>query len=369
MSIEQRTFVDLESVGSNNWFNQLGKEIPGFEQLCEILGERFVAFAFISGIRVSAISYDRENPDGSLVDYYDEDGKHFEQVRLSAFRERLTNALLADTQQPINLPEKPTVSDIRLFIGHKYLLLAPIFGITVLGFYFGGAKSPSVFLEIGDSEEELTINGFRDVLEESVRSELSRSRSDSAFSIDFKNIPEAEAANAVGDYEHTIELLGTWPGPLSMFLRTQEGQMLGELEKATLADALGILGKAYLETRQMEWAEDVLRLGVQWGQDSDRLGDLYLLLAEARLSDERYGEAIGLLRRALVVGASKLVVLPQLARCYAKRKRYVAAAICIDEAISNDVDPESIKEIRDEVHQVLGEAYKNFRKKVPLEEP
>ena len=368
MSIQQRTFIDLASVASNKWFEQLGKEIPGFEQLCEIIGERFVAFAFISGIRISAISYDRESPEGSLVDYYNEDGKHVQQIRLSAFRERLTNALLADTQQATDLPEKPTVSDIRIFIGQKYLLLAPIFGIGVIGFYYGGAKPPSVFLEIADSEEELSVNAFRDVLEESVRAELSRSRSDSAFSIDFKNIPEAEAANAIGDYEHTIELLGTWPGPLSMFLRTQEGQMLGELEKATLAHALGILGKAYLETRQIDWAEDVLRLGVQWGQDSEKLGDLFLLLAQARLSDERYGEAIGLLRRAMVVGASKLVILPQLALCYAKRKRYVAAALCLDEAISYDIDPESLKEIKDEVHQVLGEAYKKFRKIVPFQE-
>lgn len=368
MNTLQRTFIDLESVRSNKWFDQLGKEIPGFEQLCEIIGERFVAFAFIAGIRVSAISYDRTNRDESLVDYYDEDGAHIQQVQLSAFREILAEALLADTQRPIDLPEKPTVSDVRLFIGHKYLLLAPVFGISVLGLNYGGGKPPSISLEIGGGDEELTINGFRDVLEESVRSELSRSHSDGAFSIDFKNIPEAEAANVAGDYERTIELLGSWPGPLSMFLRTQEGQMLGELEKATLAHALGILGKAYLETQQIEWAEDVLRLGVQWGQDSDRLGNLFLLLAEARLSDGRYGEAIGLLRRALVVGASKSVVLPQLARCYAKRKRYVAAAVCIDEAISNNVDPELLEETRGEVNQVLGEAYKRFREKVPLRE-
>jgi hypothetical protein len=366
MSIPQRNFIELESISSNNWFEKLGREIPGFEQLCNIVGERFVAFAFIAGIRISAITYDKAQPDASLIDFYDGTGTEIQQLRLAGFREKLTNTLLSDTRQISTLPDNPSPIDIRQLIGQKFLLLAPIFGITLLGLWHGGEKPPSLLLAIGDSQEELTIKGFREVLDESVRSELSRTRSDGAFSIDFKNIPEAEAANRVGDYKHTIELLGSWPGPLSMFLRTQEGQMLGNMEKSTLARALGVLGEAYLKTRQMEWAEDVLRLGVQWGQDSGDLGSLFLLLAEARLLNDRCGEAIGLLRRALSFGESKAAIFPELARCYAKRKRYVAAAVCIDEAVSNRVDPDSIKDVVEEVNAALGDAYKRFRDIVPI---
>lgn len=367
MSARKRNFVELESISANNWFEHLRDEIPGFEKLCEIVGERFVAFAFIAGVRISAISYDKERPEASLIDFYDEGGKNVQQLQLAVFREKLTSTLLADdASQPQHLPEQPSVSDISLFIGYKLLLLAPIFGVSIIGLWYGGGKAPSLLISIGNSQEELTIKGFREVLEESVRSELARTKSEGAFSIDFKNIPEAEAANAQGDYERTIELLGAWPGPLSMFLRTQEGQMLGELEKSTLARALGVLGKAYLETGQLEWADDVLRLGVQWGQDSEGLGDLFLLLAEARLINERYGEAIGLLRRAMVVGASKSIVLPQLARCYAKRKRYVAAALCLEEAMLHHVDPKTTEDVQAEVNEALGAAYRKFREKVPL---
>ena len=74
-------------------------------------------------------------------------------------------------------------------------------------------------------------------------------------------------ANAEGDWEKTVELLGPWPSPLSLLLRTAEGQSLAPEVRATLARSLALLGTAYAETNRHDWAEDVMRLGIQWGGD------------------------------------------------------------------------------------------------------
>jgi tetratricopeptide (TPR) repeat protein len=202
------------------------------------------------------------------------------------------------------------------------------------------------------------------VLRDRVREEVEKVRSTAPFSIDLRHVSMAEAANLKADYDRTIALLGAWPGPLSLFLRTPQGQALGPKEKAALSRALGILGTAYIEKEQIEWAEEVLRLGVQWGQDTPETGNLYVLLAKARLKSERWGESIGLLRRALLVGAKPANVLPLLARCYAKRKRYVAAAVCLDKAVAAGADAQSQAETRAEVEREIGEAYRRFRELV-----
>src|SRR5262249_44224722 len=152
------------------------------------------------------------------------------------------------------------------------------------------------------------------------------------FSIDFKRIPLAEQANRRGDYDETVSLLGAWPGPLSMFLRTPPGQALGRSERRRLGKALGLLGPADLQKQQSEGGEGALRLGIQVGQELDAAGPLFGWLGKARVDTGRYGEAIGLLRRALALGGDKADLYFDLARCFCERKRYVAALGCLDAA-------------------------------------
>jgi tetratricopeptide (TPR) repeat protein len=199
-----------------------------------------------------------------------------------------------------------------------------------------------------------------------VREEVERSRAAAPFAIDLRYVPLAEDANLHADYDKTIALLGAWPGPLSLFLRTPQGQALGSGEKAALSRALGVLGTAYLKKQQVEWADEVLRLGVQWGQDTAATGELFVLLAQTRVKNEGYGEAIGLLQRALEVGASQATVMPLLARCFAKRRRYVAAAVCLERALSAGVEAEALAETQAEVDRAIGDAYRRFREQIPL---
>ena len=323
-----RNIIDLADIRADGWFEQLASEIPEFEQLCQVLGARFVAFSFIAGVRITSISYDPHAPDSSLVDFALGESEHVERMSLGDFRERLGHALVEGDVEPPSLPDSPTDDDVRSCIGRRYILLAPIFGIRLASLRAGDG-SPMVEVDLGHVREELAVEGLRDILDNAVRSEVSRARPAAPFSIDFKKIPLAEEANQRGDFNETIALLGAWPGPLSMFLRTPQGQALGRSERSKLVKALGLLGHAYLYKEQSDWAEDVLRLGIQFGQELEAAGPLYGLLGRARVVTYRPGEAIGLLRRALSLGAERAPLLADLARCFAARERYVAALACV----------------------------------------
>lgn len=359
LGTETQNPIDLSEIRADGWFEQLAEEIPEFEQLCQVLGTRFVAFSFIAGVRITAISYDPHSPDTSLVDFALGDSEDVERLSLSDFRERLGAALLDTETEPVALSEAPTPEEIRSCIGRRYLLLAPVFGIRIASLR-PGKPSPMVEVDLGHVREEIAVQGLRDILDNAVRSEIARARPSAPFSIDFKKIPQAEEANRRGEYNETIALLGAWPGPLSMFLRTPQGQALGRSERSKLVKALGLLGYAYLKKQQIDWAEDVLRLGIQFGQELDASGPLFGMLGQVRVESERYGEAIGLLRRALALQKDR-ALLVDLARSFAARDRNVAALACLDDALAAGTDPESIETLREQVEAALGPAYASYR--------
>jgi hypothetical protein len=356
-----RTLIDLEEIRADGWFEQLGEESPDFDDLCQVLGSRFVAFAFIAGVRVTAITYDSQNPHASIVEFTVGEGEPAQRMTVSELRERLGAALLSSDEPDSELPAEPDSEDVRRFIGRRYLLLAPLFGFELQLLEIGGGSEPLVRMRLGNSTEALTVDALREVVHNAIRSEVARSRPTQAFSIDFKKLPLAEAANDRGDYDETINLLGAWPGPLSMFLRTPQGQALGAGERGKLVRALCALGEAYLRKRQTEWSEDVLRLGIQFGQDLTAAAPLFGLLGSVRAETGRFGEAIGLLRRALALGADPSEMLPVLARCFAERGRNVAALACLDEALESGTDPESIAKLRARVVDALGPAYERYQ--------
>jgi tetratricopeptide (TPR) repeat protein len=355
--------IDLAEVRTDGWFEQLSGEIPEFEQLCELLGSRFVAFSFIAGVRITAVAYDPQHPDSSQVDFEFGDGAQTERLPLGDFRERLGAALATPDEDQITLPDDPTVDDVRACIGRRYLLLAPVFGIRVSALHCHEGV-PMVEVDLGHAREEIPVQGLREILDGAVRAEVARARPAAPFSIDFKRIPLAEQANKRGEFDETVSLLGAWPGPLSMFLRTPQGQALGRGERSRLVKALGILGQAYLYKQQIDWAEDVLRLGIQFGQELEAAGPLFGWLGRVRVESGRYGEAIGLLRRALSLGGDQGALYLDLARCFAERRRYVAALACLDSAAAAGEPSdqlESAMTLRENVESALGESYLRYR--------
>ena len=355
----------LDDVRADGWFERLGEGSPTFGQLCEIVGDKFVAFAVVAGVRITALQVDPRASEQSLIEFGVGDGGPTQRLALGEFKRRLAAALLGDDEPVRPLPENPKSDDIQAFLGFRYVLLAPIFGIRLRELRITDDEGVRIVVDLGGMADEISIGELREIIRERIRSESQRNKPQSPFAIDLNVVPEALKASELADHPRVAELLGAWPGPLSLLLRTAEGQSLTPEVRATLARALGVLGTAYVHLERQDWALEVLRLGIQWGQDGPVTGDLFRRLGEAHIARERHGEAIGLLRRAVQLGAPKRDVMPLLAAAFAARNRHVAAMVCVEESIAHGVPEERVAEIRKEAYGALGESWARFRAFVP----
>jgi hypothetical protein len=360
VSAEMQSFP-LDEVRADGWFERLGEGSPTFAQLCDIVGTKFVAFAVIAGVRITAISVDARVPDASIVEFtIGEDGPA-QRLALGEFRRRLAAALLSEDEPVRTLPPTPRNDDLSAFIGFRWVLLCPIFGIRLRELRVSDREA-RVVIDHGGVTKEIALDELRDVIRDRVRAEVQRVKAASPFAIDLNHVPEALRAAAAADHERVIDLVGSWPGPLSLLLRTAEGQSLSPEVKATLARALGVLGSAYVARGRVDWAQEVLRLGIQWVQDGPVAADLYRRLAETHVLLDRHGEAIGLFRRAIQLGAPKREVLPLLAHAFAARHRHLAALACVEEALAAGADERTIDAVRREAIGVLGESWHRYKR-------
>lgn len=357
MAQAETQIIDLARIRADGWLEQLAEEVEAYDQLAEAVGSRFLAFSFVAGVQIVAVNLDADGGDATTVEFAV--GEEATQtLQVGEFRERLGQALLGLPAPSFELPTDPSPDEIRDGIGRRYLLLAPVFGLKLLALHLPPDRSPTVLVELGGLEEELSLPNLRDVLDNAIRSEMARARPPSPFSIDFKKVPLAEEANRQGEYMETISMLGSWPGPLSMFVRTPQGQALGEAERGKLMRGLCALGEAYLCRGQADWAEDVLRLGIQFGQELPASGPLFAMLGRARLEDGRHGEAIGYLRRAMSLGGDQPWLLLALGECYLERGRAVAALACLERAEAQlGSDDDAAAHLREGVESALGDAY------------
>jgi hypothetical protein len=355
----QREF-DLESVRTDGWFERIGEGIGSFQALCDIIGERFFAFSIIVGARITALTVDRRNPDLSLVDFVvgvgdTEDSIDPQRLTLGDFRRRLVGALLVEDDKPAPEPTRDTETEIiQLFIGVRYLLLAPLYGYSLRILLLDEEEGPHIVVMHDGLEETHNLDAFRFRLRSLVRDELERIASGSRSAIDLSKVIEAEAAALRKDWPRVVQLLGGWPAPLAIFLRTPEGQLLTPDARALIAKGLGLLGSACVHLDEIEQAEEVFRIGIQYAQEGMAAADLFRRLGEALLQSERPGEAIGPLRRALAFGGAPAEVMPPLARAFLRRKKWVAAYACLRDALDAGVGERDVAEELREVEVALG---------------
>lgn len=357
-SPEFRREFALDAVRTDGWFERIGEGIGSFQALCDIVGERFFAFSIIVGARITALTVDRRSPDNTVVDFVvgaegeDEGQLEPQRLTLADFRRRLVGALLIDEDKTTVLPKGPEdVEGIQLFLGVRYLLLAPLYGYSLQTLLFEDQDFPEVVVLHDGIEEQYELNTFRFRIRAHVREELERAAAGARSAIDLSKVGEAETSSTNGDWAAVVGLLGSWPAPLAIFLRTPEGQMLTGDARHLIAKGLALLGTAYVNLGDMEQAEEVFRIGIQYAQEGVGAGDLFRRLGEAFLKNDRAGEAIGVLRRALASGAEAREALPLLVRAFVDRKKYVAAFACIRQALEAGV-PE--KELAQELRLVEG---------------
>jgi tetratricopeptide (TPR) repeat protein len=351
----------LDALRTDGWFERIGEGIGSFQALCEIVGERFFAFSIIVGARITALTIDRRSPDQTLVDFVvgsaETDGDlEPQRLTLADFRRRLVGALLVEEEKHAPAPERDTdVEAIQLFIGVRYLLLAPLYGYSLVSLAMTGEEGELAVLHDG-VEEKYDLDGFRLRVRSHVREELDRVATGARSAIDLSKVAEAEACALRKEWPKVIALLGTWPAPLAIFLRTPEGQMLAPEARGLIAKGLGLLGSACVHLGEIEQAEEVFRIGIQYAQEGMAAAELFRRLGEALLINERPGEAIGPLRRALAFGGLPQEVLPPLARALCKRGRYVAAFACLKDALAAGAPEKELAEDIREVEIKLGPA-------------
>ena len=363
----------LDALRTDGWFERIGEGIGSFQALCEIVGERFFAFSIIVGARITALTIDRRSPDQTLVDFVvgsgdPENELEPQRLTLADFRRRLVGALLVEEEKHAPSPERDTdVEAIQLYIGVRYLLLAPLYGysLTSLGLENDSRETPAELSVMHDGvEEKYDLDTFRLRIRAHVREELDRVATGARSAIDLSKVAEAEACALKKEWPKVVALLGTWPAPLAIFLRTPEGQMLAPEARALIAKGLGLLGSSCVHLGEIEQAEEVFRIGIQYAQEGMAAAELFRRLGEALLVNDRAGEAIGPLRRSLAFGGLAQEVYPPLARAFIKRGRYVAAFACLKDALAAGA-PE--KELADDIREVeakLGPALTAWKAKM-----
>lgn len=369
MATKAQTF-SLDPVRTDGWFERIGEGIGSFQALCEIVGERFVAFSLITGARVTALSVDRRVIDNSLVDFVvggaegEDDGGETQRLTLGEFRRRLVAALLADEAYGPAPQRETDVEAIQLHLGVRYLLLAPLYGYSLRSLKVEGNKSTVALLHDG-VELSMDLDTLRLRLRAHIREEIERvSGGGSRGVIDLSKVAEAEAAAERRDFQRVKQLLGAWPAPLAIFLRTPDGQLLAPEARASIARGLALLGSASAQLGDGDSAEEVFRLAVQYAQDGAMASEVFRRMGEALLLQGRPGEAIAALRRALNLGQNNGSTWPLLARAFIERKRYVAALTCLREAVAGGVSEATIAEEQKAIDAALGPAAEAFRARV-----
>ena len=357
----KRQEFPLDAVRTDGWFERIGEGIGSFQALCEIVGERFFAFSIIVGARITALTVDRRSPDQTLVDFVVGAGESDadlepQRLTLADFRRRLVGALLVEEDRDLPPPTRETDTEaIQLFIGVRYLLLAPLYGYSLRKLVVDGEDAELIVLHDG-TEDAYDLSTFRMRVRALVREELDRVATGARSAIDLSKVAEAEAAALKGEWTKVIHLLGAWPAPLAIFLRTPEGQMLAPDARGLISKGLGLLGSACVHLGEIEQAEEVFRIGIQYAQEGVAAADLFRRLGEALLKSKRAGEAIAPLRRALAFGGAPAEVLPLLARAYLDRKRHVAAYACMREALDSGVPERDLGDDLRAVEAALGPA-------------
>ena len=359
----------LESIRTDGWFERIGEGVGSFQTLCEVIGPRFFAFSMIAGARIVALTIDRRNPEQTLVDFVvvtdDAVSPDAPTQRLSLrdFRRRLVSAL-ATEEPPGPPPTRPTdVESIQRHIGVRYLLLAPLFGYSLTSLnhdVFG-----SMLRAMRDGIEELyELEEFRARIRLHVRDELQRAERPGTGrgAIDLSKVQEAEEAAASGDDVRVLELLGTWPAPLAIFLRTPEGQMLSAEARSRIATALALLGSACISLGETEKGEEILRLGIQYAGDTSVAPEVYHRLGQSMMRGNRYGEAIGPLKRAANLGVTTCDVWIELASALVERKRWLAAFGATLEARDAGAGEEDVRPLIRRIEERLGAPLAEWRK-------
>jgi tetratricopeptide (TPR) repeat protein len=351
---------DLSAARPEGWFEEVLRRSPDFERASQIIGRNTLGLGLIAGARIASLTPSAHSQDLTTVEFSIGPDERLRQVALPEFRQTIAQHLLAPIESP-TLPEEPDVEALQAHIGGRYMLEATLFKVRPVELRHDLGLS-EITLEFNGIQHVLALEDFRDVIDERVRSELGLGANDEEVAIDLELVDRAEQANAEGNWSNTVALLTPWLGPISMLLRTGEANSLAEEVHGRLSEGLDLLGTAYAEIGELDAANEVLRLGVQWAGETSKAGDLFFTLGRASVAGDKHGEAIGLLRRAIRLGIAERDAMPLLARSLAAREQSLAAMICLHRAAGLGAEGPELEALRAELQARFGDTWKDLQR-------
>ena len=349
---------DLSAAHPDGWFEEVLAQSNDFEKACEIIGRSTLGLALIAGARIISLTANPHASDLTTVEFSIGQDPTVRQVPLSEFREMIGQLLLTPLES-WSLPDDADVEALQAHIGGRYMLEASLFQVEPIELRHDLGLS-ELTLQFNELRHVLALDDFRDVLDERVRSELGLDRQDDN-AIDLAIVDQAEEANAHGNWGATVAMLNPWLSSISMLLRTGEAETLGEEVHGRLSVSLDLLGTAYANMGELDAANEVLRLGIQWAGESGKAGGLYLALGRASVASEKHGEAIGLLRRAIRLGAEERDALPLLAQSLTARDQILAAMVCNERARELGAKADELEPVGAQLQTRLGDDWPRFQ--------
>ena len=330
MSGSTHRVFDLGEACPDDWFDEVLKQSPDFERASQIIGRSTLALGLVAGARIASITPSAESQDKTRIEFSIGPDPNVRHASLAEFRETVAQYLLTPLES-VGLSDDADVQALQMHIGGRYMLEAALFQVKPIELRHDLGLS-EITLEFNGVRHTLSLEDFRDVIDERVRSELGFGSAQDEVAIDLALVDQAEQANASENWAATIAMLTPWLNPISMLLRTGESEDLSTEVHERVSDGLDLLGTAYANVGDLDAANEVLRLGVQWAGESSKAGDLFFALGRASVAAQKHGEAIGLLRRAMRLGIEEAVALPLLAESLAARDQGLAAMVCFARA-------------------------------------
>jgi hypothetical protein len=342
--------VSLKEVRTDGWFVQLGDQIANFQNVCEVMGPRFLAYSIILGIQIRSLVADPRFPANTTIEFTLGD-EQIQMLTLSEYRMRVVQAILQDQRVEFT-PRLPlVVEDASAFIGGRMLLLSPLFDISLDQLVLASLDPLHPRAIVGYISSEgftyVDLRDFTDLIRGRVRRDLAGT-AEEPFQLDLFAVERAREAADQGNTEGVIAALESWPGLLNILQRTPVARQLKPEQLDLIGEGIALLGEAFLEQGREPWTEELFRLGLQFVRESRIAGRLFKDLGLLLLNTNRHGEAIGVLRRAQVLSDDKEVVLPALGRAFLGREQLVAAAAVFEKAAAQGIHVEDeLAEVRE----------------------
>ncbi|MCP4679490.1 MAG: hypothetical protein GY854_29165 [Deltaproteobacteria bacterium] len=331
--------VSLSEIRADGWFEQFGGKIGQFGKICDVLGERFLAYSIILGIQIRSLMVDPRYAANTSVEFTSGD-EQLQTLPLAEFRIRVVQAVMQGNRLPVDPSLPLRLDDATAIIGGRNLLLAPLFDISLEQLVLASLSTEEPRALVGyfskDGFSFIDLRDFDELLRGKVRRDLAGT-AEEPFKLDLGVVETARTAFKQGDMDKVIETLETWPGLLSVLLRTPVVHSLENEQREIIGEGMELLGTAFDGRDREAWIEELFKLGLQFVREGEIAGRLYHRLGKMLIKNDRHSEAIGFLRRANALGTPEEEIIPLLGRAFLKTDKVVAGTALLEHASAREI--------------------------------